>query len=34
MTPFEYVLLGVAIAILAGYLGAIVATRLERLRAR
>lgn len=31
MTPFEYVLLGVAI--LVGYLGAIVATRLERLRA-
>ncbi len=34
MTPFEYVLLGVAIAILVGYLAAVVIARLERLRAR
>lgn len=34
MTPFEYVLLGVAIVILVGYLVAIVFARLERLRAR
>ncbi|ADD03706.1 uncharacterized protein Nmag_0108 [Natrialba magadii ATCC 43099] len=33
MTPFEYVLLGLAITLLIGYLMAIVTSRLDRRRA-